>query len=228
MTPIYFAGRLYEDNKKTLLKLYESFGVLWDTDEKAWIGEKGKIKGAFEGFKKPALLSVEGSEEFVNSITEFCKSVGAEIRDVEIKDIRDARKEESEKKEKEREILLSKENEIERRKRELEGEIELSRLHVIQNKVITMRRMAGMSDESIEWWIRKETGVEIELTEDAVSIISIGEPDPYSKEDFYKEIENKNKSKGEASEEKTVKKSAEKDEPKKEVFFDQMKIVPDE
>lgn len=230
MTPIYFPGRLYEDNKKSLLKLYEQFGVGWNPDEKAWIGEKGKVKGVFEGFKKPALLHVEGSEEFVNSISEFCKSIGAEVRDAEIKDIRDTRKEEAEEKKRQKEVLLIKEKEAESQKEESDRELKLAQLSVVQGKLIAMRR-AGMTDENIELWIKKEIGAEIEISGDDVNIILWGVPDPYSKEDLYKEIEDKNKSREPKEEKKVAKKSAKKetiDEPKKEVWFDQKKLLSDE
>ncbi|MCZ7405128.1 MAG: hypothetical protein O8C67_09395 [Candidatus Methanoperedens sp.] len=106
----------------------------------------------------------------------------------------------------------------------------MAQLSVVQGKLIAMRR-AGMTDENIEWWIKKEIGAEIEISGDDVNIILWGVPDPYSKEDLYKEIEDKNKSREPKEEKKVAKKSAKKetiDEPKKEVWFDQKKLLSDE
>lgn len=184
MIPIYFAGKLYEDNKKELLKLYERFGVEWNPDEKLWAGEKGRVKGVFEGYKKPALLQIEGSDEFVNCLSEFCKKAGAEIKEIEIKDIRVQRKEEEEEKEK---LRIEQKLEIEKTAKE----IEKSRLDIMRYKIFNMRK-SGMQDDSIKWWLKKDTGVELELTGESIKILSVGEPDKYSFKDLLNEIGRKN------------------------------------
>lgn len=200
MKPVYFHTNLYETNKKELLKLYEQFGVKWDSDEKAWIGEKGKVKGVFEGFKKPALLNVEGSEEFINCIVNFSIGVGAEIREVEVRDIRTQRKEEEAEKER---IRVEQKLEIEK----IAKEIEKSRLDIMRYKVFNMRR-SGMQDDSIKWWLKKDTGVELELMGESIEILSVGEPDNYSFKDLLNEIQKKNEAWGKSQDKiKTPKKS---------------------
>lgn len=207
MIPIYFAGKLYEDNKKELFKLYEQYGVLWDSTEKAWIGENGKIKGIFEGYKKPALLQIEGGDEFVNCISDFCKGVGAEIREIEIKDIRVQRKEEDEAKER-----LRTEQKIETEK--IAKEIEKSRLDIMKYKVSNMRK-SGMQDDSIKWWLKKETGTELELTGESIKVLSIGEPDSYSFKDLLAEVQKKNENWGNSQDKDKIKKIPKKNPNKK-------------
>lgn len=109
--PIYFPKDLYHRSKIGFKGLLDSFGLEWDSIEKAWIGKAGKIVGVFEGHKKPALLYVSGNESLIEQAKEFANMVKAEIREAEVKDIKDKRKEEG---------LLKKERE-EREKKEAEN-----------------------------------------------------------------------------------------------------------
>lgn len=113
--PIYFPKDLYHRSKVGFKGLVETFNLEWDGTKKAWIGKAGEIEGIFEGHKKPALIYVRGNESLVEQAKEFANLVGAEIREAEVKDIRDKRKEEAEIKKAEDERI--KKEEAERVKR---------------------------------------------------------------------------------------------------------------
>lgn len=151
--PFYFPKSTYHASKKQLDKLLDEIGLEWNADKKVWSGKHGTIKGVFKGFKKPAVLYVDGDDVLVNALKSFADDVGAEIKDAEIEDIRETRKVEKadrdEKRKRDEDIRIKKEKD--------EAEAFESVLRV---KIDGMRR-AEMSDNSIRNWIYMELGVDI-------------------------------------------------------------------
>ena len=96
--PFYFPGATYHTNKKHLDELFLKHDIEYNADLKAWVSDSCKIVGAFNGYKRPALLTVSGDDAFLSDMKTFTNSIGAEIKDVAVRDIRNVRKKQSDEK----------------------------------------------------------------------------------------------------------------------------------
>lgn len=151
--PFYFHKSTYHDNKKALDKVLDELGLEWDADKKVWAGEHGTIKGVFRGYKKPAVLHVDGDDTLISTFKNFADDVGAEIKDAEIEDIRETRKVEKAERDEKR-----KQDEAIRVKKEKD---EAEAFESVLRVKIDGMRLAEMSDIGIRNWIKMELGVDI-------------------------------------------------------------------
>ena len=151
--PFHFPKSTYHESKKQLDAVLDELGIEWDSEKKVWAGEHGIINGVFKGFKKPAVLHVSGDDTLINAFKKFADEVGAEIKDVEIEDIKETRKAEKAERDEKR-----KRDEIIRLKKEKDKAEAFE--SVIRVKIDGMR-LAEMSDVGIRNWIFMELGVDI-------------------------------------------------------------------
>lgn len=149
--PFYFKGSTYHDNKKHLDKLLEKHGIEYDADLKSWVSDSCKIVGLFNGYKRPALLTVSGDDAFIEDIKLFADSVGAEIKDVVVRDIRDVKKKQrDEKRIRDEADKIAFEKAEKKRLEGIDG--------VIGCKLHYMKKLTPVFKRD---WIMKELGVDI-------------------------------------------------------------------
>ncbi|MBU1173157.1 MAG: hypothetical protein KKD44_26635 [Proteobacteria bacterium] len=149
--PFYFPGATYHTNKKHLDELFLKHDIEYNADSKSWVSDTCKVVGTFNGYKRHAVLSVEGDDAFIKDMKIFADSVGAEIRDVAVRDIRNVRKKQGDEKriKEEAEKVAFEKAEKDR----MEG-IE----SVIRCKLDNMENLSAVFQRN---WIMKELGVDI-------------------------------------------------------------------
>ena len=158
--PFYFPGATYHTNKKELDALFEKYGIEWDADAKIWSGNECVITGTFNGYKRPASLSVSGTDDFIKDMKLFAESVGAEIKDAKVIDIKKVREKESEKK-RIADKIKKKEKEEADRKAAKKLEEEKQAFESVLRVNIDKMRQAEMSDIGIRNWIFMKFNVDI-------------------------------------------------------------------
>ena len=158
--PFYFPGATYHTNNKELDALFEKHGIEWDADAKIWSGLGCEVSGTFNGYKRPAILRVIGTDNFIKDMKSFADSVGAVIKDKDVIDIKKVRNAEREKKRIADEIKKKEKEDAEiKAAKKLEEEKEAFE-SVLRVKIDGMRN-AEMSDVGIRNWIYMEMGIDI-------------------------------------------------------------------
>lgn len=88
MTDLHFPKKTYTRSAGKLNSFYSANSIVFSDSDKKWIGNAIEIIGTFKGYNKPASFVVTGDSPLYKEFIDLCVSCGAELKTVELEDVR--------------------------------------------------------------------------------------------------------------------------------------------
>lgn len=154
MTDLYFPKKTYTQCAGKLNSFYKEYNIVFSDSDKKWIGVAIDIVGSFKGYNKPASFVVTGDSPLHKEFIDLCISFGAELKLVEVEDVRIT-------KEKERLEHIKQEEERIKKAQGLQEQRNVALGDCITYKLINMERLK-LSKSFMIKWIKLEHEVDIE------------------------------------------------------------------